>query len=86
MYDQDGDGTISREEMGTIFSAISAMNAKIDANGNPVFDDSLESRVNEIFDKLDADGNGEISKEEFIQGAAEDNIIIEAFSLYDGFV
>ena len=86
MYDQDGDGTISRGEMGTIFSALSAMNGNVDAHGNPISDDNLESRVDEIFDKLDADGNGEISKEEFIQGAAEDNIIIEAFSLYDGFV
>ena len=44
------------------------------------------SRVNKIFTMMDADGNGELSKEEFVEGAKMDKTIVEAFSLYDGLV
>ena len=39
------------------------------------------TRINKIFDMMDADGNGELSKEEFIEGAKMDKTIVEAFSM-----
>lgn len=44
------------------------------------------SRVNKIFELMDTDGNGELSREEFMEGARQDKSIVEAFSLYDGLV
>jgi len=34
---------------------------------------SLSSKVNEIFVKMDKDGDGKLSKEEFITGCSEDD-------------
>lgn len=46
--------------------------------------DEATSRVNKIFDMMDTDGNGELSREEFLEGARQDKSIVEAFSLYEG--
>jgi hypothetical protein len=47
---------------------------------------TVGTKVDEIFTAMDTDGNGELSKEEFIAGARNDKTIVEAFSLYDGLV
>jgi len=43
-----------------------------------------EAMVEKIFAKMDTDGNGTLSKEEFICGAKLDSTVIEALSLYPG--
>ena len=64
--------------MGEIFSAIFAM------TGEKKSDEEISKKVENIFTKMDADGNGEISKDEFLDGAKEDKSIIEAFAIYEG--
>ncbi|CBY06914.1 unnamed protein product [Oikopleura dioica] len=49
-------------------------------------DNTPEKRVDRIFNLMDTDGNGELSKEEFLQGAKQDKSIVQALSLYDGLV
>jgi len=80
LYDLDGNGAITKAEMYQIVSAIFAMTGKPDTH------DDVTSRVNKIFEMMDADGNGELSREEFVDGARQDKSIVEAFSLYDGLV
>lgn len=36
--------------------------------------------------KSNKDGNGELSKDEFLEGAKQDKTIVQALSLYDGIV
>lgn len=81
LYDLDGNGSITKDEMTQIINAIYAMTGQ---KHHSAF--ATASRVDEIFEAMDTDGNGELSKEEFIVGARQDKTIVEAFSLYDGLV
>ena len=80
LYDIDGDGTITKHEMEQILKSVYQM------TGRRSSDTHIASRVNKIFMAMDADGNGELSREEFLEGAKLDKSIIDAFSLYDGLV
>ena len=46
----------------------------------------VAQRVDKIFQTMDSDGNGELSKEEFINGAKLDKTIVSAFNCYNGLV
>ena len=60
-------------------------NYSLNMIGTPYHDDAI-TRTNKIFEMMDTDGNGELSREEFMEGARQDKTIVEAFSLYDGLV
>ena len=76
----DGNGSISRDEMYQIVNAIFAMTGD---TGNDI---DVTTRVNTIFALMDTDGDGEVSRAEFMEGARQDKSIVEAFSVYDGIV
>ncbi|CBY24249.1 unnamed protein product [Oikopleura dioica] len=80
LYDIDNNGTISRDEMLQIVSAIFRM------VGNFSQEETPEQKVDRIFSKMDTDGNCELSKEEFFEGARMDKSIVQALSLYNGLV
>jgi len=80
LYDIDGNGSITKDEMEHIIEAIYGMTGQHHLRG------TVGTKVDEIFTAMDTDGNGELSKEEFIAGARNDKTIVEAFSLYDGLV
>ena len=46
-------------------------------------EERIDEKVEKIFAKIDADGNGEISKEEFLEGVKDEQSIVEAFSVYE---
>lgn len=63
LYDLNGDGCITRQEMLVIISAIYEMeDAQIVAQ--PV----VNSQVDRFFEKMDADRDGVVSREEFMSG------------------
>ncbi|XP_028840402.1 guanylate cyclase activator 1d isoform X1 [Denticeps clupeoides] len=61
LFDQDGNGKIDREELETIFTAIQ----DITRNHDVVPEDIVAL----IFEKIDVNGEGELTLEEFIEGA-----------------
>jgi len=85
LYDLDNDGTITKKEMTQIVEAIFSMvgNQK---DQMPQEDNTPEKRVERIFQLMDKDGNGCLSKDEFLQGAKQDKSIVQALSLYDGLI
>ncbi|XP_053394762.1 neurocalcin-delta B-like [Mercenaria mercenaria] len=69
MYDIDGNGTISKEEMTSIFKAIYNMTNTGELS-------HAEEMCNKVFDTFDLDYDGEISFDEFKQGVMNDQTIV----------
>ncbi|KAA3676617.1 uncharacterized protein DEA37_0008519 [Paragonimus westermani] len=69
MYDIDGNGTIERTEMVEIIRAIYSM---LGTDSNMV-DLSPEARAEEIFEKMDENGDGVLTRDEFMKGCMEDS-------------
>ena len=67
---------ISRDETLATLNSISKLNQTKNLT-------DTEAMVEKIFSKMDTDGNGTLSKEEFICGAKLDSTVIEALSLCD---
>ncbi|KAJ8391097.1 hypothetical protein AAFF_G00097180 [Aldrovandia affinis] len=72
LYDVDGNGCIDREELLNIIKAIQVISGNDD-----VQDLSVEDFTNRVFDRIDVNGDGELSLEEFIEGAREDKAFME---------
>ncbi|CAG5109607.1 Oidioi.mRNA.OKI2018_I69.chr2.g4127.t1.cds [Oikopleura dioica] len=81
LYDLDNSGTITKEEMLEIVEAIFSLLGSDERFAQNSL--SPESRVDRIFSKMDINGDGELSKEEFLRGAKNDKSICQALSLYD---
>jgi Ca2+-binding EF-hand superfamily protein len=100
LYDIDGDGKITYDEMLAIVEAIYKMvggacivvTTLTDALqvGSmvklPEDEDTPEKRVRKIFRMMDKDENGSLDLEEFKEGSKRDETIVSALSLYDGLV
>ena len=76
MFDQDGDGTITLNELRTVMQSL----------GQTPTDQELEDMINEV----DNDGNNEIDFEEFLtlmarnmQDLDEEKVIKQGFSVFD---
>lgn len=73
MYDDDGNGYITKDEMVDIIASIFKM----------VGDDSLEEgnsaeeRTENIFAMMDDNGDGKLTMEEFVEGAKKDPSIVQ---------
>lgn len=102
LYDIDGDGNISYNEMLKIVEAIYKMvcqNLFLFVRMQPLTslqvgsmvklpadEDTPEKRVRKIFKMMDKDENGSLDMEEFKEGSKRDETIVSALSLYDGLV
>jgi neuronal calcium sensor 1 len=101
LYDIDGDGKITYNEMLQIVEAIYKMvsqaepiSISIVINATqvgsmvklPADEDTPEKRVKKIFKMMDKDENGSLDMAEFKEGSRRDETIVSALSLYDGLV
>jgi len=84
LYDIDGDGKITYDEMLQIVEAIYKMVGSMVKL--PVDEDTPEKRVKKIFRMMDKDENGSLDMAEFKEGSRRDETIVSALSLYDGLV
>jgi len=84
LYDIDGDGEISYEEMLQIVEAIYKMVGSMVKL--PEDEDTPQKRVAKIFRMMDKDENGSLTLDEFRDGSKKDATIVSALSLYDGLV
>merc|ERR1712113_257640 len=75
LYDLDNSGSISKCELNQIVKAIFSMDPT-QKNEKP------EARVERIFAILDTDRSGELSREEFLDGARNNKDVISALSIY----
>ncbi|CAK6955543.1 guanylyl cyclase-activating protein 1-like [Scomber scombrus] len=70
LYDIDGSGCIDREELLQIIKSIRAI------NGVP-HEMSAEDFANMVFDRIDINGDGELSYEEFMEGVQNDEMLLK---------
>ncbi|XP_025270479.1 hippocalcin-like protein 4 isoform X2 [Camponotus floridanus] len=70
LYDLNGDGCITRQEMLITISAVYEI-----MQGAQIIQPIIDSQVDRFFEKMDADKDGVISREEFMSGCKNDTII-----------
>ncbi|KAE8298594.1 Guanylyl cyclase-activating protein 1 [Larimichthys crocea] len=73
LYDIDGSGCIDREELLLIIKSIRAINGMS-------YDVSAEDFANMVFDKIDTNGDGELSYEEFMEGIQNDEMLLKTLT------
>lgn len=76
LFDLDEDGFISRAEMLAVVDSIYRMTGR---------DDGLR-RVDDVFGQMDLDGDGLLSRKEFVDGAKGDNQIMASLNLYSALI
>lgn len=74
MYDIDGNGTIEKDEMVEIIGAIyNMLGSALCGQG----EDTPEKRTEKIFEKMDSNGDGHLTKQEFIEGCMKDQVLYQ---------
>ncbi|XP_004462886.1 guanylyl cyclase-activating protein 1 [Dasypus novemcinctus] len=74
LYDVDGNGCIDRDELLTIIRAIRAINPCSDSAM------SAEEFTESVFSKIDVNGDGELSLEEFMEGVQKDQMLLDTLT------
>lgn len=82
MYDIDGNGTIERREMSRIIEAIYEMLGTVTHGPNAA--EAPAERARRIFDKMDSNRDGVLSRQEFIQGCLEDSDLSDLLAAATG--
>uniref|UniRef100_A0A8C9XLH4 Guanylyl cyclase-activating protein 1 n=1 Tax=Sander lucioperca TaxID=283035 RepID=A0A8C9XLH4_SANLU len=75
LYDIDGSGSIDREELLQIIKRSHPYSSIRAINGVPC-EMSAEDFANMVFDKIDINGDGELSYEEFMEGIQNDEMLL----------
>ncbi|XP_068910792.1 Kv channel-interacting protein 4 isoform X2 [Tenebrio molitor] len=81
LYDINGDGCITREEMTDIVSAIYDLMGKV---AEPSVDeDTVKDKVDRIFQKMDKNKDGVVTLDEFLECCRKDEDISSSMAVFD---
>ncbi|GLV31791.1 uncharacterized protein CBL_07550 [Carabus blaptoides fortunei] len=81
LYDINGDGYITREEMTDIVSAIYDLMGKL---AEPCVDeDTVKEKVDRIFKKMDVNKDGVVTLDEFLECCRKDEDISSSMTVFD---
>lgn len=81
LYDINGDGIITKEEMLDIVSAMYDMMGKF---ADPVIDEhTAKDHVERVFEKMDLNRDGVISIEEFMDTCRKDENVSKSMTMFD---
>nr|KAG5705223.1 hypothetical protein BaRGS_011249 [Batillaria attramentaria] len=81
LYDINGDGIITKDEMLDIVTAIYEMMGRYTEPS--IEENTAKEHVERVFQKMDLNRDGVISVEEFMDACRRDEIIIKGMSLFD---
>lgn len=81
LYDANGDGVITREELSDIVTAVYELLGKY---AEPTMEDrTIRDHVDFIFTKMDMNNDGNISVEEFLEACRTDENISKSMTMFD---
>lgn len=82
LYDLDGDGCITREELATVVHSVHCMMGldSLQSIGGEI---SVEEQVERLFALMDKNQDGVISEEEFLEGCEKDESIKQSLAMFD---
>ncbi|CAH0385528.1 unnamed protein product [Bemisia tabaci] len=80
LYDINGDGCITRSELGEIVVAIHELMGKKHQHD---VDRKARTHVDTVFRKLDINQDGVITLEEFIESCLKDDVIVRSLQMFD---
>ena len=79
LYDQDSSGSITKDEMVNIFMMMYKDHERKETDEDEELEDAWKTverevikKAEDLFHDLDADGDGEVTEEEFIKGCLKD--------------
>ncbi|XP_023343602.1 Kv channel-interacting protein 1 [Eurytemora carolleeae] len=75
LYDLNGDGVITKDEMEDIIASVYDLMGRPEkeTKGVPEIDEFVTQRVNKVFQRMDLNGDGSVSFEEFLESCLEDD-------------
>ncbi|XP_017493007.1 PREDICTED: Kv channel-interacting protein 4-like, partial [Rhagoletis zephyria] len=81
LYDINGDGFITREEMTDIVTAIYELMGRL-PDECPA-EEKIKCKVDHIFQKMDKNGDGVVTLDEFLETCRSDEAISRSMSVFD---
>jgi len=83
IYDIDNNGYIEEKEMEKLLGGILKMAARSVDNGElDVTEEEVKQKSKQIFERMDTDGDGHLTLEEFILGCKEDQKLVSAMNAF----
>ncbi|XP_020895550.1 neuronal calcium sensor 1 isoform X2 [Exaiptasia diaphana] len=78
LYDLDGDGVITREELATVVHSVHCMMGEALSSGEEC---SVQEQVERLFALMDTNEDGVITEDEFIEGCKKDESIKQSLAV-----
>ncbi|GAB0094088.1 Kv channel-interacting protein 4 isoform X1 [Sergentomyia squamirostris] len=85
LYDINGDGFVTKEEMTDIVTAIYDMVEQPTSDARAM-DERIKSKVDTLFQKMDTNRDGVVTLEEFIDCCRNDEVISNSMTIFDAIV
>ncbi|XP_031560777.1 neuronal calcium sensor 1-like isoform X2 [Actinia tenebrosa] len=79
LYDLDGDGVITREELATVVHSVHCMMGEA---LQPTEECSVQEQVERLFTLMDTNEDGVITEDEFIEGCKKDDSIKQSLAVF----